>query len=344
MPLGSSWRVRKWALGGVYRYGFNGKENDNEVKGEGNQIDYGMRIYDPRIGKFLSTDPLTKQYPHYTPYQFAGNTPIQAIDLDGAEEYHFTYIKGKDGNTSLHYLGKTDVIDKVVASYRSSHSTYNDAPVPVYETRVNQRQLFTVHDVYREPIDRHGGLDPNQSQEWRDFDIGTTYNSLDDFSRSKNGSRSFSDRLAITATQFGPAMGPENAALPAGGLGGGGKLSDIERKIVAQSRQIVNAKEFNVIRKAFEKGVEVEVNIKGTKVLYNPEWTYSEAMTLENEGFMLGPKAFNTASGGVEHTVIWETSRLYNQTSKSLGVGEGRGYTDFAQKTADKLLPYVKKK
>ncbi|HWV69431.1 RHS repeat-associated core domain-containing protein, partial [Chitinophaga sp.] len=71
---------------GRYRYGFNGKENDNEVKGEGNQQDYGMRIYDPRIGKFLSVDPLTKQYPHYTPYSFAGNKPIQYIDIDGGEE------------------------------------------------------------------------------------------------------------------------------------------------------------------------------------------------------------------------------------------------------------------
>ena len=40
-----------------YRYGFNGKENDNEVKGNGNQQDYGMRIYDPRLGRFLSIDP-----------------------------------------------------------------------------------------------------------------------------------------------------------------------------------------------------------------------------------------------------------------------------------------------
>lgn len=28
---------------------------------------------------------MTKEYPFYTPYQFAGNTPIQAIDLDGLE-------------------------------------------------------------------------------------------------------------------------------------------------------------------------------------------------------------------------------------------------------------------
>jgi RHS repeat-associated protein len=77
-------------LSGGYRYGFNGKENDNEVKGEGNQQDYGMRIYDGRIGKFLSVDPLTKAYPELTPYQFTENSPIQAIDLDGLEKYVVT--------------------------------------------------------------------------------------------------------------------------------------------------------------------------------------------------------------------------------------------------------------
>jgi len=49
--------------------------------------DYGFRIYDPRIAKFLSVDPLTASYPMLTPYQFASNTPIMAIDLDGLEAY-----------------------------------------------------------------------------------------------------------------------------------------------------------------------------------------------------------------------------------------------------------------
>jgi RHS repeat-associated protein len=77
---------RQWSYGSGYRYGFNGKENDSEVKGNGVQYDYGFRIYDARIGKFLSVDPLTESYPWYTPYQFAGNKPIQFIDLDGLEE------------------------------------------------------------------------------------------------------------------------------------------------------------------------------------------------------------------------------------------------------------------
>ena len=71
----------------LYRYGFNGKENDRE--GWGSQLiqDYGFRLYNPAIGKFLSVDPLAPDYPWYTPYQFAGNNPIKFIDLDGLEEY-----------------------------------------------------------------------------------------------------------------------------------------------------------------------------------------------------------------------------------------------------------------
>jgi hypothetical protein len=34
----------------------------------------------------LSVDPLAPSYPWYTPYQFAGNKPIWAVDLDGLEE------------------------------------------------------------------------------------------------------------------------------------------------------------------------------------------------------------------------------------------------------------------
>jgi RHS repeat-associated protein len=89
------------AAGGLYRYGFNGKENDNEVKGEGNQQDYGMRIYDPRLVKFLSVDPLTKSYPFYTPYSFSGNKPIISIDLDGLEEYIVITSLHKDGGRTI---------------------------------------------------------------------------------------------------------------------------------------------------------------------------------------------------------------------------------------------------
>jgi len=75
---------RTWSSG-VYRFGFNGKENDNEVKGLGNWQDYGKRMYDPRLCRFPNIDPITKKFPELTPFQFASNSPIMAIDLDGLE-------------------------------------------------------------------------------------------------------------------------------------------------------------------------------------------------------------------------------------------------------------------
>jgi len=65
-----------------YSFTFNGKEKDREVDG---QQDYGMRIYDKRLSRFKSVDPITKEYPNLTPYQFASNNSIAGIDLDGLE-------------------------------------------------------------------------------------------------------------------------------------------------------------------------------------------------------------------------------------------------------------------
>jgi len=84
-PFGLMMSGRSWSDG--YRFGFNGKELDADgMGGHGSTYDYGFRIYNPAIAKFLSVDPLTASYPWYTPYQFAGNKPIIAIDLDGLEE------------------------------------------------------------------------------------------------------------------------------------------------------------------------------------------------------------------------------------------------------------------
>ncbi len=71
---------------GGYRYGFQGQERDDEVKGNGNTYNYKFRMHDPRLGRFFAVDPLTHKFPHYTPYQFSGNKLVHAIELEGAEE------------------------------------------------------------------------------------------------------------------------------------------------------------------------------------------------------------------------------------------------------------------
>lgn len=91
-----------------YRYGLNGKENDNEVKGEGNQIDFGFRVYDPRLGKFLSVDPLYQKYPQYSPYHFSSNQPIHTRELEGLEsEFDLSIPHSPDDVDASHWKSNT---------------------------------------------------------------------------------------------------------------------------------------------------------------------------------------------------------------------------------------------
>lgn len=67
--------------GGAYKYGFNGKEK--EADGTADNYDFGARIYDGRLGRFVSIDPFYRRYPMQSPYQFAVNVPIKLIEIFG---------------------------------------------------------------------------------------------------------------------------------------------------------------------------------------------------------------------------------------------------------------------
>ncbi|MEP6793942.1 MAG: RHS repeat-associated core domain-containing protein, partial [Saprospiraceae bacterium] len=101
-PFGVVMDRRSYGILG--RYGFNGKAKDDEIFGKMHEYDYGSRIYYPQLGKFLSVDPLVKTFPFWTGYQFAGNTPVMAIDLDGLEIKTVIHYLDKDGS-----IGKTEV-------------------------------------------------------------------------------------------------------------------------------------------------------------------------------------------------------------------------------------------
>ncbi|WP_428741573.1 DUF6443 domain-containing protein [Tenacibaculum sp.] len=68
-----------------YRYGFQGQEKDDEVKGEGNSINYKFRMHDPRLGRFFAVDPLFKEYPFNSPYAFSENFVIAGTEIEGLE-------------------------------------------------------------------------------------------------------------------------------------------------------------------------------------------------------------------------------------------------------------------
>lgn len=68
-----------------HRYGFNGMEKDNEVKTNGNSYTTQFRQYDPRLGKWLSPDPVIKA--SLSPYNSMSNSPIIKIDPRGDDDF-----------------------------------------------------------------------------------------------------------------------------------------------------------------------------------------------------------------------------------------------------------------
>jgi len=66
-----------------YRFTFQGQEKDDEVKGNGNAYTTPFRQYDPRLGRWLSIDPLVSKFPNQGPYNAYNNNPIYWVDPTG---------------------------------------------------------------------------------------------------------------------------------------------------------------------------------------------------------------------------------------------------------------------
>jgi len=97
---------------------------DNELKGEGNSLNYTFRMHDPRVGRFFAIDPLTKKYPHYSPYSFSGNRVIDAIELEGLEEILiFKAQKENDKNykQALKILASSGLMKEIVNKFASNN-------------------------------------------------------------------------------------------------------------------------------------------------------------------------------------------------------------------------------
>lgn len=67
----------------TYRYGFNGKEKDVEISS--GSYDFGARMYDTRLTRWFTVDPLFYKYPTHSPYLYGAACPIYLKDPDGRD-------------------------------------------------------------------------------------------------------------------------------------------------------------------------------------------------------------------------------------------------------------------
>jgi RHS repeat-associated protein len=209
-PFGMQMPNRTYAQANSgYRYGFNGKENDNEVKGQGNEQDYGMRIYDSRVGRFLSVDPLTPKYPELTPYQFASNRPIDGIDQDGLEYSP----AGRDQRGG--FFGSSIVRDGTAVQL------YPDHPVVIEQQKANipviqmQRALWRISN--REQPQVVDANVANFQRYLRDPDNIGGQAAFDIYSNIHNSKQAYSNGDLAEGTMYALNAGIGTATLSGGG-------------------------------------------------------------------------------------------------------------------------------
>lgn len=118
-----------------YRFGFNGYEKDDEMKGAGNWYSYGDYGYDSRIVQRPSPDPMTAKFPNFSPYAAFGNNPILFVDTDGEIFRIYYEIKNAEtGKTTLTYIdfNGTQAITENGAAYSTGVNQFVDDVISSY--------------------------------------------------------------------------------------------------------------------------------------------------------------------------------------------------------------------
>ncbi len=149
-------------------------EKDPEMKGDGNSYTTEFRQYDPRLGRWLSLDPLAYLAPAWNPYRFGFNNPVIHTDPTGLYEtkrearqamrgardagYKCGEIKGTKGN---YWFQATLASDKEFTSYAFTTTKLIIKP-----------GKYTGGIEFYDAADARGGIPPAQAHLAEKFKMG----------------------------------------------------------------------------------------------------------------------------------------------------------------------------
>lgn len=144
--------------GSEYSFSFNGMEKVDDIKGDGNALDFGARIYDSRLGRWMSVDPRFKDFAGWTPYKVLLNSPIVMVDPNGEVERD-----AKTGKPILHSDCKLSkqMYDSENPAEISGYSGYvvaNDG-----KTKLSVMRVKSVHLTNLDGPDPHKSYSRNVS-------------------------------------------------------------------------------------------------------------------------------------------------------------------------------------
>jgi len=82
-------------------------------------------MYNKKLARFFNVDPITAKYPELTPFQFASNSPIQNIDIDGLEGSYFSVITQLFESAGITKTTATQVEKKVSSTLSPGYPTFS---------------------------------------------------------------------------------------------------------------------------------------------------------------------------------------------------------------------------
>ncbi|MBI3133518.1 MAG: hypothetical protein HYZ14_02475 [Bacteroidetes bacterium] len=197
-----------------YRYGLNGMEKDSEIKGEGNSYTTDFRLYDPRIGKWLSLDPAEKKYPGFSPYNAFLDNPMYYSDPRGDDPPQNFKQYTAAGGGSIHLPAGANVTTYSQQDYSDAVEKYGQATVDQSGIQVGQVKSFSFgsqefNNKMVSPgssgVVKSGGYVNSQGEQYKTPDISFSGGTLQtemslNFSLENTGSTSSAQVVQVVET------------------------------------------------------------------------------------------------------------------------------------------------
>ena len=340
-----------------YRYGFQNQELDNEIKLNGNSVNFKYRMHDPRLGRFFATDPLEVKYPWNSPYAFQENKLGLGVELEGLE-----MAPNPNSHNSFYIFNLVVSDDK-----KYSHAEIKQIHAEELKADAQAAKVLKVYTIaflmivqpqlgFPLAVSEITGIPVNPSPH-AFSSVATAATSAEaraaEEAMAAKGPFVLSQRAA-TSTEAGAVMteagvvtnevkaaanGLDEIVLASNSQRPG--FSAMENSIIDDMAGFYKSPEFQKLREAHKMGKTTTVNYNGVEVQYQADFTYAEAFNHGRSGWTMGPKAFRTELE-LKKTILHERFRNVADPKTGVGAAEATQATKNTANFADRAAEYIK--